>query len=345
MSQYKIRHKWMDSLRGLAILLVTNYHITIYVLSARPDTTSSIMIFINHLSLSISPLRMPILVFLSGLLVCESITKGSQKYFFGKLKNILYPFVIWTVIMYILVFLMYYVVGETSDIVLWKALTYDPIYHLWFLLYLFIYYIIIYFINNKNIILTVSLTIASYFLLKETGHFDKFISLFFFFLLGSYIGIRINYFSQKIRSLSLWCFSPIAILAAAIYQYYDSTNNSHYNMTYVLMGLILIPALVKLMMVLEPTRLSRLLEYFGKGSLVVYLLHYPVQLALGAIMNNSYNGGALSLYLFMLVSVILTCVIFLNLRKKYKLVDALFSAEFLIRKNCIKDSRRESYQK
>lgn len=333
MSQYKIRHRWMDSLRGLAILLVINYHVINYVLSARPDTTSSIMIFLNDISLSISPLRMPILVFLSGLLVCGSISKGSKKYFSGKVKNILYPFVIWTLIMYLLDILTKYIVGGTSEIVLWKALTYSPISYLWFLVYLFVYYFIIYFINDKNIILTISLTIISYLLLKEIGYFDKFTSLFLFFLLGSYIGIKIDYFSQEIRKLNPWYFLPIFILAIVIYQFYDATNDSHYNIPYILMGFTLIPALIRVMMFLEPTRISKLLEYFGKGSLVVYLVHYPVRIVLGAIISKTYSGGAFSLYLFMMISIILICVISLNLRKKYRLVDALFSADFLMKKN------------
>ena len=157
--EVKSRHAWMDSLRGAAIILVIHYHVTENI-SKYPDTPQ-ILIDLTNL---IAPLRMPILIFLSGLLVSKSILKGKKEYFSGKMKNILYPFLIWTVIMYALSYAKEIYLGDPMETTFLQALTVMPLYHLWFLEFLLIYYIVIYYMKNIQPLIILSSVIFVYFI-------------------------------------------------------------------------------------------------------------------------------------------------------------------------------------
>ena len=76
MKEVENRYAWMDSLRGAAIILVIHFHVTENI--SKYSDAPQILVDLTNL---IAPLRMPILVFLSGLLVSKSILKGQKKYF------------------------------------------------------------------------------------------------------------------------------------------------------------------------------------------------------------------------------------------------------------------------
>lgn len=81
-------------LRGLAVLLVAIFHIQ-YPLMERVPGTPDIILRIGE---ALQPFRMPLLFFLSGLLLPRSLTKPPRAYITGKLRGIAWPFALWTVI-------------------------------------------------------------------------------------------------------------------------------------------------------------------------------------------------------------------------------------------------------
>ena len=165
-SSLKVRYKWMDSLRGLAIVLVVHFHVVDSLFAEYPNLPS----FIEELTIRIAPLRMPILVFLSGLLVSNSLSKGYIRYFSGKIKNILYPYLLWTIILFIMVIVRdFNTEGEPSYSLIQSIIT-TPLYHLWFLYYLFFYYLITYFLSNRGIFITAIVVIMIYLINYEPAY-------------------------------------------------------------------------------------------------------------------------------------------------------------------------------
>ena len=317
--EVKSRHAWMDSLRGAAIILVIHYHVTENI-SKYPDTPQ-ILIDLTNL---IAPLRMPILIFLSGLLVSKSILKGKKEYFSGKMKNILYPFLIWTVIMYALSYAKEIYLGDPMETTFLQALTVMPLYHLWFLEFLLIYYIVIYYMKNIQPLIILSSVIFVYFIFYGYGD-DRVLSLFCFFTLGYYFGRNLNEISTKIKEMS---YIPIFIstAVAVVFSIFNIKNDLiNSNVYYLLSAIFFIPILIKLFMLIENTKLSRFLEFFGVGSLVLYLVHLPVITVVFNILKIAYPGSTLSAYFILMFATVGISVAILYLSRRFKIVSLFFS--------------------
>ena len=336
--EVKSRHAWMDSLRGAAIILVIHYHVTENI-SKYPDTPQ-ILIDLTNL---IAPLRMPILIFLSGLLVSKSILKGKKEYFSGKMKNILYPFLIWTVIMYALSYAKEIYLGDPMETTFLQALTVMPLYHLWFLEFLLIYYIVIYYMKNIQPLIILSSVIFVYFIFYGYGD-DRVLSLFCFFTLGCYFGRNLNEISTKIKEMS---YIPIFIstAVAVVFSIFNIKNDLiNSNVYYLLSAIFFIPILIKLFMLIENTKLSRFLEFFGVGSLVLYLVHLPVITVVFNILKIAYPGSTLSAYFILMFATVSISVAILYLSRRFKVVSLLFSLKEVEVNRSIKKLRLRNHE-
>jgi len=120
----------MDAVRGTAIILLLLYHCT-----AVPQTLGMPMpTALRWFSGFLMPYRMPTLMVLSGLLLARSLRKPLPDYFAGKVAGILWPYLVW-----VLVAKMVWQdpVGEPW----WEWRAWSATY-LWFLFFLGCYYLI-----------------------------------------------------------------------------------------------------------------------------------------------------------------------------------------------------------
>lgn len=111
----------MDLLRGAAVLLVVAWHVvTVPPLLGAPTPEP-----LKAPLIALSPYRIPALLFLSGMLLPQSLGKGLPRYVSGKIRHLLWPFVVWTLIMA----LVWPDLGRLlQDQTWWRGS-----YHLWFL--------------------------------------------------------------------------------------------------------------------------------------------------------------------------------------------------------------------
>lgn len=312
------RHRWMDVLRGVAIILVVHHHVVDSIYAKYPDASP----LFSAISGPMAPLRMPILVFLSGLLVSRSINKGLGPYVRGKLSNIAYPFVVWTLIMYGLFEAREYVLGEPSTINLASALTVSPIHYLWFLYYLFFFYFLAIVFYKARLGFAVIFYFLVLLLLSRFGY-QRFACLLAFFIIGTLVGPVIN------SSVVPWvCRKSVLAftLAGTIFVLHISEYAVRsYTFNYAAIGVFTIPLLIRASIAIENSSVSPFFEFFGRNSIVVYLVHVPLAMTLPVLFVRVYEGNPNYVYPIFMILVIGVCAICILARNQFVIVARLFS--------------------
>ncbi|QGS21929.1 acyltransferase family protein [Micrococcus luteus] len=125
------RMTWMDAMRGFAVLLVMFTHT--YTMPQGLDATFSSVAFANVVQVFQS-WRMPMLVFLSGVLLPRSVSKPLGTYYRGKAERILWPFLVWMVVLALATGKP----GSLLSVEFWRG----GAWHLWFLWVLMLCYLI-----------------------------------------------------------------------------------------------------------------------------------------------------------------------------------------------------------
>lgn len=87
------RMTWMDTFRGAAMLLVVVFHsVAMYKSLSGADRVPAV----DEVVAFFDPYRMPLLLFLSGLLLRRALDKPFGTYLAGKARNILWPLLLWS---------------------------------------------------------------------------------------------------------------------------------------------------------------------------------------------------------------------------------------------------------
>lgn len=87
------RITWMDLLRGTSVLLVALFHATTF-----GDWTGGAAAAVTAVNNALSPYRIPTLLVLSGMLLQPSLAKGLPRYAAGKLRHVLWPYLVWAAV-------------------------------------------------------------------------------------------------------------------------------------------------------------------------------------------------------------------------------------------------------
>ncbi|AGB83198.1 putative membrane protein [Serratia sp. FGI94] len=109
MSQVKNEITWINTLKGICIILVVLHHSIITTLPSALEHLTA-----GHLSASlwikfnffISPLRMPAFFFVSGLLAANAINKNWPKVFTKRFGNLIYLYLVWAIIQWFFISLI-----------------------------------------------------------------------------------------------------------------------------------------------------------------------------------------------------------------------------------------------
>lgn len=124
------RTDWVDAAKGIGIILVVLGHVLRGLL--KRGETSPIWIFVDDW---IYAFHMPLFFFLSGLFLERSCRRGLWNFVDGKLRTILWPYFVWSLIQEIIRRSTAVSKEPISD--LWTIL-YKPVMQFWFLYVLFI---------------------------------------------------------------------------------------------------------------------------------------------------------------------------------------------------------------
>jgi fucose 4-O-acetylase-like acetyltransferase len=248
-----VRVGWIDMLRGLAVLLVAAVHIQAPLAERVPETPKFVILAGN----SIRPFRMPLLFFLSGLFLPASLKKRPKRYVMGKVKSLVWPFILWTAITIVLLWEIHWI--HRPEVLL------TGLHHLWFLAVLIAYYAVA--PLGRCIPFAawlIPLLVFAHF--AQQTHLERYLWFAIFFFAGAVLASRASAWqglSWPLPALLL-CFAGVWALIAA-FDWKLRTEFSLFSFPAVIsciLGLVwLAPRLPR----------SSFLEWVGRGSIVVYL--------------------------------------------------------------------------
>lgn len=279
----RARIEWMDFLRGVSIVLVAINH---SILFAR-DTIGSpdAAIIFNEI---LAPIRMPMMVFLSGLLIAPSLAKGTGKYLAGKGRGLAYPYMVWSVIVLLQGLMTDARAGEPLEMGNIARIVYDPLSHLWFLYYLLIYYVIALVVRRLSTSWVIVPALVGCAAIPDEN-FRRFFVLLAFFMIGKAISDRPELLTRALACRWVLMTSGAVFLAGigAVL----SGEKLRYTIGSVPLAIAGILLAIALAQRIVSHAWARTLRFVGRESLVFYLVHwYPTSLAvkLSSALDNQW---------------------------------------------------------
>ncbi|MGQ1340869.1 acyltransferase family protein [Acinetobacter baumannii] len=306
--------EWVNRIKGLSILLVIFHHSVVVFYNYLPDTNftnEAITFFWQKLNVLISPLRMPVFFFISGLLVYKYVNIKSLRDSFDKrISSIFYVLALWITIQVITVSyfnkLMGYPVNHTigSNVFYFDSLsnlTQSILIantSLWYLYALIIYFLLFKLVcdfKKSALIFCGILSIITGFTSLVGWGMDSIIRNAVFFGLGCYFGPEII---EKIKEFDFHenVFKVIILGIVSVIFLLLNLN--------IISSLFSIFIIIKLFMLIDKKNnvLLSCLSNIGKNTLPIYVSHrifleFASVLLLMMIFNGYLGNASLSILL------------------------------------------------
>jgi uncharacterized membrane protein YcfT len=324
------RHHWIDLLRGTSVLMVIILHAHQYAFFGYVDDPASVRgslltDLIATLNASFAPLRMQLMFLLSGLFVARSLDKGSAPYLSGKLRGVLYPFVLWSLVIFL-------VRDGGATLLKGAPVAWDQLLMIatgsstltWFLYDLFIFYLVTPYLRRFHPLLVVLGALALALWVPDSVYLHPPLFYYFiYFFLGDY-ATRARFDLSERPPAALLLLSVLSL--AAVIAVSNSTTLAKQWPGYLPLVLGALPALIQAAVWAGRQRWSAPLLYIGRNSIVFYLVHYPPYLVLAYLLHRVSHDGTLMFGVLLcsgLAGPLTLCVIRDRLRGRW--VDRLFS--------------------
>lgn len=247
--------------RGLAVLLVVLVHSgSIYSEWGNLPLPR----WIDALDLALAPYRIPFLIFLSGIFLGRSLAKGLARFVMGKVRNLLWPFVIWTGI----------IVAASAGPQGWLNwqvwITGGPT--LWYLSFLLIFYAVgLLFARVPVLVIAVYALAISMIAPEETRYGQRLFVLMSYFFVGAFAGEQLERFHNIIKGRWTLVLLPIMIGLSV----YFATQPAGFKYSPFVAPLIVacIICMSSLINALSGGAIASSLLFVGRNSLVYYVVH------------------------------------------------------------------------
>lgn len=313
------RLEWIDWLRGFAIVLVVFYHavIAFSVLGVAAPAWASVL---NEV---LTPYRMPVLMFLSGVLLTRSLRRPPREYISGKMRRIAWPYVVWTAIDIAFLIGASQVFGDghqsAASIV---PLLLDPRTYTWYLAHLFAYYMIALVTPSSMRLLGVPVLFAVAFIVGDGDGLSRFLFLLACFFAGD----------ASSRYPAIWQTAVgsrlVVVLASVVLAVTGWLSLSGYGTRYGWATLAGILALLILGRALgervSDIPVLRALTSVGKDSLIYYTVHWVVVTAAAHLLARAgVRIPELSLFLMLAVGFAIPWLV-VRVRRRFPVLGLLF---------------------
>ncbi|GLK88097.1 acyltransferase family protein [Pseudomonas turukhanskensis] len=342
------RQAWIDTLRGTSIILVILVHTASFAGFNENDTLLFARL-IDGINDAAAPLRMEIMFLLSGFFVSRGLSKGWRQYNLGKVNNILYPFVVWSLIAYSINKVgATFFGGRWGDWYDLLRLLVGATDYTWFLYDLFVFYLITPLLRRYNPLLVVGLALVIAFSLPREwfmwlpGYGDnvpgferpiyKVNDLFYYFIFffaGDYL-VKNRIDLKAITHPAALALSAAAALTVLGLGYFNVVGKTWPG--YAPLVLAALPIFCKVAVVASNSLLSAPVTYIGRNSIVFYLVHYPLYMVLVFVLKKLGIVDSSALFLLLLSAGLLVplLVVVIKNTRQFNVVSLLFSPEFLM---------------
>lgn len=257
------RIQWMDFLRGMAIVLVLFWHAP-----AIPALYGyEIPTWIRAASDFFMPFRMPMLMFLSGMLLSRSLKRRLPEYFLGKLALLGWPYILWSAI---------HIVQFGNGLSLTSPRSWMATGYLWFLFFIAVYYGLAPFIRwVPSWLVSVAAFIAS---VPFDGELTKgFFYFLGFFYAGHFLAERHTVLA---RLTTGWPLVLCAIAAVGVGVWSAAGGQALKYEAFTALGSMAgIIAAMSLADALPASPFRSFVEGVGRKSIVYYVSHFPIIIA------------------------------------------------------------------
>ncbi|WP_334684143.1 acyltransferase [Arthrobacter sp. CAN_A6] len=250
---------WLDSLRGAAILLVVVLHAG----EALRFTEGGIPASIEAFNQFLEPFRIPVLMFLSGLLLPRSLSKPAGTYFAGKGARVGWPYLIWSVI----------ILGASANLTPANLaeIAYFPPTYLWYLWFLLVFYAGAFPLRRIPPLYPSFAAFLASLVLPNGGMFGMLMFLLGFFFLGAWTS---QHWDAALRFTRSWWVVALSAAAAASVAWLSTMEVGVLYQTQFAWGVVGALVLAAWLFPLIPRgRAVRWLEFVGRNSIVFYVTH------------------------------------------------------------------------
>lgn len=305
----------MDFVRGICIILVILVHATVPTREWAGLQFSSAFTTFNEF---MDPFRMPMLMFLSGMLLVKSLGKSNRAYITGKFHLIFWPFLLWSLVIY-----------AAEDRLTWEFILKTPISApsvLWYLWFLCAFYLIALVLVRFSVPLVpvIVLSSVSAAFLPSLLRMDRFAALFAFFLLGHYAATRLS--AVRFNGTTALLGLMAAIVGGGISV---ASGSIKYNPAYIWAPLGLIVFVLWAAKRYETKPLTTPIEWIGRNSIVFYVTHFPLMVIIARVMPSVGEGNGTIFYMFLLTCALSLGTIIQLLRERYRPFGTLFDFRML----------------
>lgn len=275
------RLHWMDAARGAAVTLVILFHSA--TILRRFNITGHEWVF--GVNAFFAPFRMPLLIFLSGMLLSSSRSKGTFAYLDGKWRRIGYPYLIWTVVAALIIGSPYH----WLDPRFWLGSSY-----LWYLLFILFYYVLALCLKSFPPLLIVAAALAVSFACPDGSKYgERLFFLMAFFFLGDWAAQKGEKWTKFLGSRWTLAALPMTIIFAIL-----SATHGPFGYKSELFPFIFVSIIGSIWVSIEATRIGIMsaFAFIGKNSLILYVIHYPVNyIVVGNLLKLGVSSPAIYL--------------------------------------------------
>ncbi len=330
------RHRWIDYLKGIAIILVVYRHSLIGIQRTHtyvPDyLTNANMIFYSF--------RMPLFFILSGLFITSSFAKRTLKQLITmKFETLLYPYLIWTVLQITAQILLNPFTNASRSVIDYTYIFYQPreLDQFWYLPALFNVSLVYLFLKSKfnpSALVQIIIGIALYFLatyVRNISMISDWMEFYIFFAIGD--ATSKFFFNERVQKIlkSPWLLLGIAPLFVLIQLYYLKYPESYFQDNQVgrieFIGISLFGCISMFILAFRMQSLNILsfLRLAGYHSLYIYVMHVFVEALTRMILMKIFMvHNPLVLVLSGIVTSVICCIMFYNLLIKNNILWFLF---------------------
>ncbi|OUC14676.1 MAG: hypothetical protein B0A82_10085 [Alkalinema sp. CACIAM 70d] len=298
------RVEWVDYAKGIGIILVVYGHVVSGLSNAGVTQTllPGLKYVIEHSVAGIYSFHMAIFFFIAGLFVnfdkFQNIIQ-QKTFYWKKIVNLMYPYIVWTVIFSITLALMapYTNKGQFNIFEIPYKSVLNPELHLWFLYALCISHILFATLKQhfrSRVVLLISLILAIFAPWLQWGILFPVFNLFLYFVLASFLS---KYILQSSSLLSKhlktkWCYILAGVSAILHVKFIIAilpifTNEKIHSITLLFPSSILgITTITLLSYGLSRQNLLGWIRQFGRYSLHIYIVHMLSWVAMRVLLQK-----------------------------------------------------------